>query len=327
MAVVGTKYANLQDVASRTKDGKIQRIAEILNETNEILDDALYIEANNTTGHQTTVRSGLPTPTWRQLYQGVQPTKSKTVKVTDTIGMLEAYSEVDVELANLNNNSQEFRMSEDKAFLEGMSQEMANTLIYGNTETDPEKFMGLAPRYNDLSAENAANIISGGGSGSDNTSIWLVTWDDSTCHMIYPKGSQAGLSSDDKGQTTKENPDGSLYEVYRTHYKAKMGLVLRDWRYVVRIANIDVSDITKDAATGADIIDLMVQAQHKLRSRKGRQVWYANETIITALDRQIMNRSTAALSLREIEGREVMMFRGRPVRRVDAILDTEATVS
>lgn len=327
MAVVGTKYANLQDVASRTKDGKIQRIAEILNETNEILDDALYIEANNTTGHQTTVRSGLPTPTWRQLYQGVQPTKSKTVKVTDTIGMLEAYSEVDVELANLNNNSQEFRMSEDKAFLEGMSQEMANTLIYGNTETDPEKFMGLAPRYNDLSAENAANIISGGGSGSDNTSIWLVTWDDSTCHMIYPKGSQAGLSSDDKGQTTKENSDGSLYEVYRTHYKAKMGLVLRDWRYVVRIANIDVSDITKDAATGADIIDLMVQAQHKLRSRKGRQVWYANETIITALDRQIMNRSTAALSLREIEGREVMMFRGRPVRRVDAILDTEATVS
>ena len=160
MAVVGTTYPNLQDVASRTKDGKIQRIAEILNETNEILDDALYIEANNTTGHQTTVRSGLPTPTWRQLYQGVQPTKSKTVKVMDTIGMLEAYSEVDVELANLNNNSQEFRMSEDKAFLEGMSQEMANTLIYGNTKTDPEKFMGLAPRYNDSSAENGANIIS-----------------------------------------------------------------------------------------------------------------------------------------------------------------------
>lgn len=333
MATVGTNAATLSDWARRiSPDGKIAKIVEILQDTNAILDDMMFIEGNLPTGHKTTIRSGLPSVAWRLLNYGIQPSKSRTVQVTDTTGMLESYAEVDKDLANLNGNTAEFRLSEDTAFLEAMSQEMASTLFYGNTSTDPEKFMGLAPRYNDLSAENAANIISGGGSGSDNTSIWLMTWGDSTCHGIFPKGKKTGLHHQDLGEVTLEDAAGGKYQGFRSHYKWDAGFSLRDWRYVCRICNLDVSALVADAgtpSTGANIIDLMIRSIHKIPSRnRGKMVFYCNETVFTYLDLQTLKQTNMNVTYGEdAHGKPVMKFRGIPVKRCDAIVDTEATVS
>jgi len=330
MAVLSTTNPTLADVAKRyDADGKIDTIVELLSETNEVLDDMTFLEGNLPTGHKTTVRSGLPSSTWRKLNYGVQPSKSTTVQITDTAGMLEAYAEVDKALADLNGNTASFRLSEDRAFLESMNQTMANTLFYGDTGTDPEKFMGLAPRYNSLSAESGDNIIVGGGSGSDNTSIWLVCWGPNTCHGIYPKGSQAGLKHQDLGEVTLEDAASGKYQGYRTHYKWDIGMSLRDWRYVVRIPNIDVSNLTKDASgSSAALVDLMVQAVEKLPNvNLGRCVFYGNRTISSILRRQITNTSNVRLSMDEVAGKRVMSFDGIPFRRNDAILNTEAAVS
>ncbi|MCQ4021275.1 major capsid protein, partial [Klebsiella pneumoniae] len=132
------------------------------------------VEGNLPTGHRTTIRSGLPSATWRLLNYGVQPSKSTTVQVTDGIGMLETYAEIDKSLADLNGNTAEFRLSEDRAFIEAMNQQMAQTLFYGDTSVNPQQFMGLSSRYSDLTATNAQNIIDAGGTGTDNTSIWLI---------------------------------------------------------------------------------------------------------------------------------------------------------
>ena len=119
MAVLSTTNPTLADVAKRyDADGKIDTIVELLSETNEVLDDMTFLEGNLPTGHRTTVRSGLPSSTWRKLNYGVQPSKSTTVQITDTTGMLEAYAEVDKALADLNGNTASFRLSEDRAFLE-----------------------------------------------------------------------------------------------------------------------------------------------------------------------------------------------------------------
>jgi hypothetical protein len=330
MAVLSTTNPTLADVAKRyDADGKIDTIVELLSETNEVLDDMTFLEGNLPTGHKTTVRSGLPSSTWRKLNYGVQPSKSTTVQITDTAGMLEAYAEVDKALADLNGNTASFRLSEDRAFLESMNQTMASTLFYGDTGTDPEKFMGLGPRYNSLSAESGDNIIVGGGSGSDNTSIWLVCWGPNTCHGIYPKGSQAGLKHQDLGEVTLEDAASGKYQGYRTHYKWDIGMSLRDWRYVVRIPNIDVSDLTKDASgSSAALVDLMVQAVEKLPNvNLGRAVFYGNRTISSILRRQITNTSNVRLSMDEVAGKRVMSFDGIPFRRNDAILNTEATIS
>ncbi|MCI4573929.1 major capsid protein, partial [Escherichia coli] len=159
--------------------------------------------------------------------------------------------------ADLNGNTAEFRLSEDRAFIEAMNQQMAQTLFYGDSSVNPQQFMGLSSRYSSLSAGNAQNIIDAGGTGTDNTSIWLVVWGENTVHGIFPKGQKAGIQMEDKGQVTLEDANGGKYEGYRTHYKWDNGLALRDWRYVVRIANIDVSNLS-EPSSAANIAKLMV---------------------------------------------------------------------
>lgn len=332
MAELASNNPTLLDYKKRLDpDGNIADIIEMLNETNEVLDDMTFMEGNLETGHRTTIRSGLPAPTWRKLYGGVQPTKSRTVQVTDNTGMLEAYAEVDKALVDLNGNAAAFRLSEDRAFIEGMNQEQASTLFYGNEGTEPEAFTGLAPRFNSTTAENGDNIILGGGAGADNTSIWLVVWGPNTVHGIFPKGSTAGLKMEDKGQVTIEDVDGNggRMEAYRSHYRWDTGLTVRDWRYVVRIANIDVSDLTADASAGADLIDLMTQALELVPNlNMGRPAFYMNRTIRSTLRRQIVNKVTSStLTMETVAGKKVMMFDEVPVRRCDAITNAESLVS
>ena len=336
MSALAASHPTLLDLAKRLDpDGKIDVIAEILTQENPILEDMSFVEGNLPTGHRTTIRTGLPTPTWRKLYGGVQPTKSNTAQVTDSCGMLEAYAEVDKALADLNGNTAAFRLSEDRAHIEGMAQELASTIIYGNEGDQPEAFTGLAPRYNSLSAANADNIVSAGGTGSDNTSIWLVVWGDHTLHGIYPKGSRAGLDMQDKGQVTIENVDGAggRMEAYRTHYRHDCGLTVRDWRFAARVCNIDVSALTSDgtaadrAAAQKALINFMVQASERIPSlSKGRAVWYVNRTIREQLRLGILEKIAGNLAWETVSGKRVMTFDDIPVKRLDAINNTEARV-
>jgi hypothetical protein len=332
MATLATTHPTLLDLANISDaGGKVQAVIEILNQQNEILDDVVFQEGNLVTGHRTTIRTGLPAPTWRKLYGGVQPNKGLTAQITDSCGMLEAYAEVDKALADLNGNTNAFRLSEDKAHIEGINQELTRSLFFSNETTTPEAFTGFAPRFNSLSALNAENIIVGGGGGTDNTSIWLVCWSPQTVHGIIPKGSKAGMQVQDLGEVTIENIDGAggRMQAYRTHYRLDAGLCVRDWRYVVRICNIDKSDLTKNASAGADLIDLMVQAIEMIPNlNMGRPVFYTSRRIRSFLRRQIANKVVnATLTMETVAGRKVVTFDGIPVRRVDALAADEALVT
>lgn len=331
MATIGNTGATLQDVAKRLDaNGKIDKIVELLVQKNEILEDMAWFEGNLPTGHKTTVRTGLPAATWRKLNYGVQPSKSTTAQITDTCGMLEAYAEVDKSLADLNGNSAAFRLSEDAAFIEGMNIEQAKTLIYGD-ESTPEKFVGIAPRYNLKSAASGANIIDGGGTGSVNSSVFLATWGEKTAHGIYPKGSKAGLSHQDLGEQTLIDAAGGKYQGYRTHYKWDCGLTVRDWRYIVRIANLDMTNmITAGDGTdnSANLIKFMSQAMDTLPdTSSGKLAFYMNAKMISMLRVKLMNKGNVFLTMADYMGKpNVLQFMGVPIRRVDQILNTEARV-
>ena len=329
MGVLKSNNPTLADVASRMDDkGNISDIIEMLTETNEILEDATWLEANGFTEHKTTVRSGLPQGTWRMLNYGVQPEKSTTVTIKDSMGMLESYALTDKALADLNGNSAAWRLSEERAFVEGMNQNLANTLFYGDTSATPQRFTGLAPRFNSKAAENGQNIIDAGGTGNDLTSIWLCVWGPNTLHGIYQKGSKAGLVIRDLGEDTVKDAEGGEYQAYRTHYKWDAGLTLRDWRYVVRIANINWQQLTKDAQAGADLIDLMTQAIELLpNANMGRAVFYVNRKVRSFLRRQIANKvAGSTLTMEQVAGKHVVSFDGIPVKRSDALLLSEAQV-
>lgn len=333
MTVSAATHPTLVDLVNRqAPDGSIAALVEILNETNEILDDMVWVEGNLPTGHRTSIRTGLPAPTWRKLYGGVQPTKSTSATITDTTGMLEAYAEVDKALADLNGNTNAFRLSEDMAHIEGMNQEAADTIFFGNEGTEPEAFTGLAPRFNSLSAPNGANIIVGGGSGDDNASIWLIGWGPNTVHGIIPKGSVAGLQISDKGQVTIEDVTGSgggRMEAYRTHYRWDLGLTVRDWRYIVRIANIDRSELISTGATGANLPNLMFEALARIKSLNGvRPVWYMDRSVLVKLQQQSAYAVTnSTLQISQVGGVMLTSFGGVPIKRVDALAGDEADVT
>lgn len=325
-------------------NGRTARVIELLSQTNEILTDMPFIEGNLPTGHRTTIRTGLPAVTWRQLYGGVAPSKSVRAQVDDTVGMLETRSEVDVDLLKLNADQNAFRLSEAQAFLEAMNQAMADTLIYGNVNVNPERFTGLAPRYSSLSAGNGANIIDAGGTGSNNTSIWLVVWGENTCHGIYPKGSEAGLLHEDLGTIDAFDGSNNRYRAMAERWQWKAGISLRDWRYAVRIANINVTDLAAQSGTQAStaataIIRLMLRATQLIPYMgMGKPVFYANRTVKTALAQAALNVNSAfvgwenavnqlgSISPGSAGSGAAMNFLKVPVRTVDRIVNTEARV-
>jgi len=290
MATLSTSNLTLADWAKRSDpDGRIPIIAELLSQSNEILEDCVFKEGNLPTGERVVVRTGLPAVYWRALNQGIPNSKSTTAQVDEAAGILEARSEVDKDLAMLNGNTAQFRLSEDTAFLEAMNQTQASTMFYGNPGTDPKQYLGLAPRYSSLSAANAQNILSAGGSGSDNTSVYLVVWGDQTVYCHFPKGSKAGLIHEDLGEQTVYNSDGTRLQAYATRYQWKNGMVVKDWRYVVRICNIDVSDLigqtgTQAASAATNIVKLMARSLYRIPNMAmGRAAFYMNRTVHSGL--------------------------------------------
>lgn len=317
-------------------DGSVADIVEVLNETNEMLQDIAWVEANNKFSHRTTTRSGLPNVAWRKLNYGVQPSKSKTVQVTDTCGMLEGFALVDKKMAELNGMKESWRASEERPFIEKMSQEFQRALIFGDSSKEPEKIMGLAPRFattNRTKAENAVNVIDAGGTGSDLTSIWLIGWGSNTVHGIYPENSQAGLKTEDLGEEPALDDNGGEYRVLKTHFSWDVGLTVRDWRYVVRIANIKKSLLKpvppdENSAEGHNLYELLVKALARVPSLSGaRFAFYCNRDVETYLRLQRANSRNVFLTQDEVGGRIVTKFDGIPFRRVDALEWIEKQVS
>lgn len=330
MATLSGKYTLLDVAKTLDPNGGTAAVAELLNQSNEMLQDMPWYEGNLPTGHRITTRTGLPDVVFRKINGGVPPSKATTAQIDEACGILEARSEIDKDLAMLNGNTGSFRLLQATSFIEAMNQRMQGTVLYGNVDSVPEAFTGLGPRFGAIASggANKANIIDAGGTGSNLTSIWLVGWGANTIHGIYPKGSTAGLVHNDLGEGDAFDANQNRYRAYMDQYQWKCGLALHDWRYVVRIANIDTGALTKNAASGADIIDLMTQATEKIHSLSGvTPVFYGNRTIGSFLRRQTVNKvASGTLSYDEVGGRPATLFSGIPYRRIDALNTTEARV-
>lgn len=334
MATLSTTQLTLADWAQRLDpDGKIPVIAELLSQQNQILDDAVFMEGNLPTGHRVVIRTGLPAVYWRSLNQGVPSSKSRTQQVDEAVGMLEAYSRVDKDLAEMNADIGQFRLSEAEAFLEAMNQEQAKTMFYGNPATDPREYLGLAARYGAISgAGNAQNILDAGGTGTDNTSVWLVGWGENTVFCPFPKGSKAGLIREDDGILTVYDSSNNPYKAYQEHFQWKNGLCVKDWRYIVRICNIDVSNLVAQSSA-ADLIALMSRSLDRIPSyNQGRFSFYCNRTVYSMLRLQALNKSNYAVTVEKGLNQfgtpqQWAAFEGIPIRRVDQLLNTESRIT
>lgn len=337
MSTLGATVTTLADIAKNwDPDGRPARIVELLSQSNRVLDDMHWEEGNLPFGSQITVRTGLPTSFWRLANQGVAPSKSTEAQFTEQCGILEQWSEVDKVIAELNGNTAAYRLNRAKAGIESMNQEMVGTMFYGNTGTAPEEFLGLSVRYNDDTAGNGQNIIDGGGLNgqTDCSSIWLIGWGPNSVYGIYPKGTMGGLQHEDLGLQTVETTagvGGTRMRAYQDHWMWRPGIAVADWRYAVRIANIDISLLVANS-TGTDLIDAMIKAYHRIPFPETvRLAYYMNRTTFQMLN--IQRRDAAiggtGITMSDIDGRLIPTFNynGIPIRIVDQLTEAETSLN
>jgi len=345
MATLTSSFLTLADYTKRLDPkGKPAIIAELLSQTNEIINDLPFREANSTTGHQSTVRTGLPALTWRLLNQGVPPSKSTTAQVIDGFGSLTGYSVIDKKEAEMSGDVAGFRLMEDVSFMEAMSQTVATTIFYGNSAVNQQQFNGLSVRFSTVStatAQNAANVLDAGGTGNTNTSMWLLGMGPQSLFGIFPQGSRAGLKHLDHGDTRSWfDSNNNPYETYQSYFEWDVGIVVRDWRYIVRIANIDVTLL--NGSTGANLINLLTKAVHrpptmprnvapvqttdapdeKMPSMKW--AFFCNRTTNQYLDLQAQNKTNMLLQMTQWDGHSILAYRGIPIKTCDAITNAES---
>lgn len=341
MATIGNTYPQLIDMHKASAEGTV---IELLKQNNPILDDAIATPCNMDAVHRHSIRTGYPTVSWGRLYKGVAASKATMQQVDDTTGFINARSEIDTRLLALAPDPAKARLVDSAPYLEVMNQEMATGIFYHDTATTPEKFKGLAARFNAYNTNipnpavpNVANqVIHGGGAGADNTSIWFVTWADHATSLLYPKAMKAGVNIMDKGEEPVKDADNNTYYAKVTVFEWHIGAFVKDYRYNVRIANIDVSDLL---AGSVDVWALMRKAYYRMfqvygiGALGGKSAIYMNRQVLEILDAQSSDRALLAanpnytgLGQAQVEGRIIKTYRDIPIRMTDALLNTEALV-
>lgn len=326
-------FPTLHDMTKRKDpNGSYAKIVESLEKRHEWLWACPWRECNGGTVHRTTARTGVPEPAWVKYYQSIQPSKSTTAQITTTCGRLADYCEPDAALVDdEGENAEEFRLTEDIAHLQGFENKAERYMLYGNEDSEPEAITGITTLFSaKAGAENGDNIIlaDAAPAGGDNTSIWLMVLGPESGFGIVPQGSVGGWNAINKGRETKETADG-MREVYRTYYEWKLGFCVRDWRQFVRIANIDVSQLTKTGSTGSDLIDCCAQALEQVNDlNAGTPIFLGNRKTRSFLRRQIANKvANATLQMDQVFGRKVLTIDGVPFLRSDEVLLNEAAVA
>lgn len=334
MAINGATQLTIQEILRRKDpNGVAAKIAELLHQYNPIFDHMPMRPSNQDVSHLMTVRTALPTPTWRRFNQGVTPAKSRTQQITEDMGILESWSVIEKDLAEVGGDVRGNRSSEAAAHMEGMAQEFVGTLLYGNHGSTPEEFNGFMVRYpNAASGDTVENTLDAGGAGADNASILLVGWGEESVFGLYPRNTQAGIIHEDFGIQTVEDPNtaGAFMRAYQERFQLKVGLGVKDWRWIVRLGSIDVSILEADP-TGAttNLIQWMVKMIHRLPNPAAKSVnlkFYVPRVVGEMLDIQAMNKANLYLTVGEEEGMRKTRLRGIEICTLDAMTEAEALV-
>ena len=332
----------------RNPDQSAAIIAELLNQSNEPMQDVVWLEGNMPTGHRITQRTGLPTTYTRQLNYPVQVTRGQTAQVDEGMSIFEAWSEYDKVLLELWADQGNFLYQQNLGFMESMTESWAKSFIYGDPSSDPTQFLGLAPRYSTVSTSNAysaQNVIDGGGTSSVMTSVWLVTHAPYAMHMFFPKGTGAGIQhfiNDNVVIQGSSGLGGTRLRALQEQWQLQCGMALWDWRWCGRLCNIDTTNL-KNQTGATDLTEGMIDLLYRMPSIAtppsttgnptssiaipGKQVYYCNRTVRAALHKQMLNKTNNQLSMEDWYGRKVMTFHGIPIRNCDQITNTESRLT
>lgn len=335
MAIIEVGLDTLVDVARQTgPDGKPAKIAQVLEQKNDIFLDAPMYPSNQSMSSLTTLAASEPSGEWIGLNEGGSVEKPTTEQIVDGCGMLESWSEVECKVAELSGDVARYLENKDKAFIGGLGKSVTNALMYNSIFTGNTKaFHGIMPRYNSTTTgrgkDQIIKVMPDGTSVTDNMSIVLVKWGEDSVYMQYPKDLPSGLQYDFKGKVTKELANNKLMDVYRGKYDMYTGLVVVDYRCIVRACNISLaavlsSDPPNIIKTMSDMLDYLPDADGAC--------FYMEKTLISHLRWAMLNRHNTPVTVDDWmrDGRKLrsgrLSFMGHPIGRVDQMSKAEALV-
>jgi len=327
-----TDRENLLGAAKQTHNNEIIDVAEVLNETNDVVADAIIQRGNDITSHVVTRRTSLPAANWIKVGNGWDATVGLTSQAREEIGMLKARYSCPEDVMNLQPNPAKYRANQERAYIESMGQEIANTLM-GNVASGavspavapPEEFAGFQYRLASLSTDQTKYCLSNGNTGNDNdsTSIYFVQWRADGVYLIHPRNMDGGgLKKQDKGLQRVAGDNSSFLYAYETEFSWNTGLCVEDGRCVKRLANID----SVHGETNTLDEDKIIQIRNNFKGNDTVYM-YCNETVFTQLQILAKDKTNVHWSEQNPFGKPQMYFLDMPVRRCDAITNAEGIIS
>ena len=336
MATIGNLAVTFNDLRKRqAPDGSIDHVIEVLKQTNPIMDDIKWMAGNLPTGNQTTLRTSLPEVYLRQINRGVPVSKSTTQQIVDVCCIIEAQSQIDVDLLALQKDPQAFRKSEDDAFVEAMSQKVAKMFFYGDAAKNADEFNGFSKRFGKLSdkkGDPGNQIIDAGGTKANAlSSAWLVGWGDRSVAGIYPEYGYAGLKFEDGGIDWVTDKDGHRFKAAISSFKWKPGLAVMDYQMAAALRNIDTAALLGGTATAEDkekLFAKFIMAKNKIRNINGASfAWYVPDQVYTFLETFLQDKHNVYITQEQkMASIPSLRLLGIPVKKVDALTNTEAQV-
>ncbi len=315
-------------------NGTAMAVAQTLARSNPIVREFPMMEANAILQHTGMRQKSLPTVGKRALNAGVALATHKDEPLTAPMSLFETASQVDEELLRLAGGAAEvFRRGKDMAFVEALTQAVADEIIYGNVGDDVLGFNGLdtllhvSTDYPNGDSSWYYNVQLNGGGGADTTSIWVIEPGPEKVFLIYPKNTMGGIEINDKGiQWVTDSGGTNKFWAAVTQFKWRCGLFVQDERCVQRIANIETS--------GTDNIfneDMLIRAVERL-PRAGEDPAtriYCNRTTRTQMRIRAKDKDNMHITQfpDALSGKPILYFDGIPIVILDAILNTETAIA
>lgn len=326
-------YSSLADVFTQT-DGKgniTSKVIELLAPACDLINDAYVGECNSKDSNVSIIRTSMPEPEFRAYYQGAAKTSSKTRKVVDTCGQLTDYSVVDKTLCDRQKNPGQFRLNEAKAHLMGFQKKIMKTMLYGDTKNSPLGFDGFARRYSKIDTkENSIGkqIIDGGATSGDCTSVFFITFGENDTKLLYPEGSKAGIIHQNLGEVTEKDENNKEYQAYKDYWEWTVGLAVGNYKSNARIANISVEKLRSGEV---DVESLLLDAYYAIdddREKGSNNTFiYASKEFYKALHKKILNKTNVNLTYGDVGGKKILQFIDIPLRSCKEISMAESVVS
>lgn len=315
------KQGTLLDVMNnRAPDGNLLVVAEVLQKETPVIKDAPWMEANDLLQHIYARRTALPKSEQLKFNKGVGGNIGATEQVTSGIQARGNWPSYDARLVDMAPNKQEYRNNEARATIMGIGQDIEKDIIYGSKAADTCAFDGIESYCDAI----GTRVINAGGS-TNLTSAYIVAWDTANgAYLVYPKGSQAGVKFEDKGERTRDMADGTKLRVYEDYVEVSCGLCVADLRAVCRIANIDSSAPTAESFDENDVILLLNRMPASIRQKA---VMYVSRNVHAAIEMRANAKSNVFYTPKEVFGEMLTSIRGMPIRLDEMISENEDQVS